>query len=64
MDLETLKISFSTHDIVLSGRSLSEIALALEDLAIRWIKPVQSRYGRVAEVEGALITDIEVKPAD
>ena len=63
-DLETLKISFSTHEVILSGRNLSEIAVALEDLAIRWIKPVQSRYRRVAEVEGAFVTHIEVKPAE
>ncbi len=61
---EILKISFSTHQVSLSGKNLSEIALALEDLAVGWIKPVPGRYIKVAEAEGAFVTDIEVKAAD
>lgn len=63
-EMESLRISFSAHEVVLSGRNLSEIAAALQDLAIRWIKPVHSRYRRVAEVEGAFVTDIEVTPSE
>lgn len=55
---ETLKISFSTHQVVLSGRNLSEIMVALEDLAIAWVKPVPARYCELAD--RALITGIEV----
>ena len=61
---ETLKISFSTHEVMLSGKNLSEIATALEDIAVEWMRPVPSRYHRVAQWEGALITDIEVKAAE
>lgn len=61
---ETLKIAFSTHVVTLSGKSLSEIALALEDLALSWIRPVAGRYRTVAGVEGALVMGIEVKPAE
>jgi hypothetical protein len=60
-DPETLKISFSTHVVTLSGRGLSEITLALQDMAIAWIKPVESRYRLGAEGKGALVTGIEVK---
>jgi hypothetical protein len=60
-DPETLKISFSTHVVTLSGRGLSEIALALQDIAVAWIKPVESRYRIVPEGERALVTGIEVK---
>jgi hypothetical protein len=62
-DGETLTISFSAHEVIISGRCLSEIVAALEDLAIRWIKPVRSRYRKIAELEGALVTDIEVRAA-
>ena len=61
---ETLKISFSTHEVILSGRSLSEIAAALQDLAVDWIKPVPTRCQELAEVEGAFVTQIEVKAAE
>ncbi len=63
-NLETLKISFSTHQVVLSGRNLSEITLALEELAIAWIKPVPIRYQEVAELSGALVTGIEVSATE
>ncbi len=61
---ETLKISFSTHQVVLSGRNLSEITLALEELAIAWIKPMPIRYQELAELTGALITNIEVSAVE
>lgn len=57
---ETLTISFSTHAVVLTGRGLSEISVALEELAVGWIKPIPSRYQEVAEPEGAIVIRIEV----
>lgn len=57
---ETLKISFSTHQVVLSGKNLSEIMVALEDLAIAWIKSVPARYHQLAGPDRALITGIEI----
>lgn len=58
---ETLKISFSTHVVTLSGRGLSEIATALEQLAVAWIKPIDRRYQIVPNGKAALVTGIEVK---
>ncbi len=59
-DTETLKIFFATHEVAVSGKRLSEIAAALQDLAVRWIKPVHSRYRSVAEAAGAFVANIEV----
>lgn len=64
MDPETLIISFSTHEVFLSGRSFSEIATALGDLAFQWIKACPSRYQRVAEMDEALVFNIEVKAVE
>ncbi len=61
---ETLKISFSTHQVVLSGRNLAEISVALEELAVSWIRFVPGRYEKAAEFEGALVTGIEVKAVE
>jgi hypothetical protein len=58
---ETLQISFSTHLITLSGRNLVELAVALEDLAISWIKPLTSRYRELVEPDAAFVINIEVK---
>lgn len=61
---ETLQISFSTHLITLSGRNLVEVVVALEDLAISWIKPLANRYRELVELDEACVTNIEVKPTD
>lgn len=61
---ETLQISFSTHLITLSGRNLGEVVVALEDLAISWIKPLANRYRELVELDEACVTNIEVKPTD
>ncbi len=61
---ETLKISFSTHVVTLSGRNLSEISIALEELAIAWIKPIPIRFQELAAIDGALVTDIEVNATE
>lgn len=63
-DPETLKISFSTHEVILSGRSLSEIATALGDLAVQWIKVCPSRYQRVAEMDRALVFNIQIRAVE
>lgn len=61
---ETLVISFSTHEITVSGRELSEIASALQELAVDWIKAVPARYGRLPGTDGTWITKIDVKAVE
>lgn len=61
-EAETLIISFSTHEVTISGRELGEIAFALNDLSIDWIKAVPARYAGLPENDGAWITRLEVKP--
>lgn len=63
-ETETLTIFFATHEVAVSGKRLSEIAAALQDLAIRWIKPVHSRYRSVAQTAGASVAKIEVTPTE
>jgi hypothetical protein len=58
---ETLRISFPNHEVTLSGRHLDEIAAAMQDLAVGWVKALPARYQSLAEIEGASVTQIEVK---
>lgn len=57
-------ISFSTHEITVSGRQLNELTLALQDLSIAWIKTIPPRYRELSENEGAWITEINVKAVE
>lgn len=63
-DCEMLIISFSTHEIVVSGRQLEEVAMALQDLSVDWIKTVPARYRAAPGKDGAWITQIEVKVSE
>jgi len=63
-DSETLRISFTTHDVTLSGRQLGEIALALQDLAVEWVKPLPERYQGLAHADGAKVTRVEIKAVE
>ena len=59
-DSETLRISFTTHDVRVSGRSLRELGIALQKLAVEWIREVPKRYAALAEKGGTAIERIEI----
>ena len=61
---ETLRIAFGTHQIIISGSQLGEIAAALQELAVVRIGVVPSRYRQLRESKGAWVTGIEVKPSE
>ena len=63
-DSETLLISFTTYEVTLCGRQLGEIALALQDLAVEWVKPLPDRYQGLAHDDGAHVTRVEVKATE
>ena len=63
-DSETLRISFSNHEVTLSGRQLGEITAALQDLSVDWLKPLPARYENLVESEDARITQIDVKSVE
>lgn len=57
-DAESIKISFSTHEVSIEGSKLRELALALSDLALASITEVPVRYQRATS--GTTITTIRV----
>lgn len=61
--VEMLLLSFTTHEVRVSGRSLRPLALAAQKLAVDWIRELPPRYEGLAVPDGAFITKIEVKEA-
>ena len=59
-DAETLRVSFTTHDVHVSGRNLRELGIALQKLAVEWIREVPTRYAALAEKGGTVIERIEI----
>ncbi len=57
---EELRVSLTTHEIRIHGRNLREIALALQKLAVDWIRPIPSRFVTLAEKGASVIEKIDV----
>jgi hypothetical protein len=59
-DCEMLRVSFTTHDVRVSGRNLREVGLALQKLAVDWIREIPARYVALTQKGGPFIERIEV----
>ena len=59
-DCDLLKLLFTTHAATIRGRHLREVALALQKLAVEWIKELAPKYAALAEPNAAVILSIEV----
>lgn len=57
---EALRVSFTTHDVRVSGRNLRELGIALQKLTVDWIREVPTRYAALAEKGGTIIERIEI----
>ena len=61
---ETLRVSFTTHDVRVCGRNLRELGITLQKLAVEWIREVPVRYSALAEKGGTVIERIEITEAN
>ena len=60
---EVLTVSFTTHDVRVAGRNLRELCIALQKLAVDWIKEAPARYATLTSKDSVFIEAIEVKEA-
>lgn len=59
-DGDLLHLAFSTHAVKVRGRHLRDVALALQKLAVEWIKEIAPKYANLAEPNAAVVLSIEV----
>ena len=57
---DVLKLLFTTHEVTIAGQHLREVALALQKLAVEWIKEIAPKYAKLAEPNAAVILSVEV----
>ena len=57
---DVLKLLFTTHAVTISGQHMREVALALQKLAVEWIKEIAAKYAKLAEPNAAVILSIQV----
>ena len=58
---DVLTASFTSHDLRVVGKNLHELAIALQRLAVDWIKPAPARYATLASSDVAFIETIRVE---
>ena len=61
---DVLTASFTTHDLRIVGKNLRELGIALQKLAVDWIKPAPARYAALVSSEAVYIESIAVSEAE
>ena len=60
---DVLTASFTTHDLRIVGKNLRELGIALQRLAVDWIKPAPARYAVLAASDAVFVETIQVSEA-
>ena len=63
-DSETIRITFATHDLEITGPNLCELLQALQDFAVKWVRAVPKRYQPLDNAETCKVTKISITAAD
>ena len=59
--VETLRLTFSLHDVEIKGRNLRALLLALQDFAVKWIRPMPERYHALEAGENGVVSSIGIR---
>lgn len=59
-DGETLSVSFSNHEVEITGRNLRDLLLALQDFSVKWVRTTPERFAMLAGGELSLVTGIRI----
>ena len=62
-ETDRLRIAFSSHDVELAGHNLRALLIALQDFAVKWMRPIPQRYQRLDANRDGVITSIRVEEA-
>jgi len=63
-EAEILRLTFSTHDVEITGRNLRPLLLALQDFAVKWVRPIPERYHQLETGDNGVIASIRIQEAN
>lgn len=63
-EAEILHLTFSTHDVEITGRNLRALLLAVQDFAVKWLRAIPQRYEHLEDTDHGVIWRITVQGAD
>lgn len=61
---ETLRLTFSLHDVEIQGRNLRALLLALQDFAVKWVRVMPERYHVLEPGENGVVSGIRIHEAN
>jgi hypothetical protein len=61
LNQDVLRISFTTHDVWIRGRSLRVLLNAVRKRSIDWIKPLPRRYEKLVATDAGFVGKIDVE---
>jgi len=61
---ETLRLTFSLHDVEIKGRNLRMLLLALQDFSVKWIRAMPERYHALESGENGVVSSIGIRESN
>ena len=61
---ETLRLTFSLHDVEIEGRNLRALLLAVQDFAVKWVRVMAERYHQLEAGENGIVSSIRIHDAN
>ncbi len=62
-DTQTLLLTFSAHEVEISGHNLRPLLVALQDFAVKWVRAVPERYAQLQASDSEVISRIRIEEA-
>ena len=62
-NIEKLRLAFSSHDVEIAGHNLRSLLFALQDFAVKWIRPMPDRYRAFETGEDGIVTELRIEEA-
>ena len=61
---ETLRLTFSLHDVEIEGRNLRALLLAIQEFAVKWVQVMPERYHALESSKDGVISSIRIREAN
>jgi hypothetical protein len=62
-DSETLRLTFSAHDVEIEGRNLRALLLAIQEFAVKWVRVIPQRYRVLELLEDGYVSSVTIREA-
>lgn len=61
---ETVRLTFSSHDVQIIGHNLRALFFALQEFAVNWVRPIPERYRAFETGDDAVVVEVRIEEAE